>query len=327
MHPKPSKQTQGVRAALSSAFFLGLAPIFGKQAILVGLSPMAVVALRTVFATLLLLMVMFVYRKKYFYIYPAGLMGCFLAGGINGLGSLFYYDALGRIDASLGHLLYLLYPLFVALWMWLDKQPPSHLTVFRLLLALPALFLLTQTGSQPINWIGVGEMLVAAAFYALHLPINQRVLYDMPAPTVTLYTLIAMSLVVLPAQWLSGSSILTPWQGNIRLVPAMAWGAILGLTLMTFLSRLTLFMGVKHLGGMQTALLGLGEILVTVSFAFVWLGERFSPVQWVGALLLIFSLGLVGFEKSPTRQPHGGGWLKWLHSSRLPADLPWQPHE
>jgi drug/metabolite transporter (DMT)-like permease len=96
---------------------------------------------------------------------------------------------------------------------------------------------------------------------------------------------------------------------------------------MTFLSRLTLFMGVKHLGGMQTALLGLGEILVTVSFAFVWLGERFSSVQWVGALLLIFSLGLVGFEKSPTRQPHGGGWLKWLHSSRLPADLPWQPHE
>jgi drug/metabolite transporter (DMT)-like permease len=327
MNNIPSKQTQGIRAALSSAFFLGLAPIFGKQAILVGLSPMAVVALRTVFATILLLVVMFVYRKKYFYIYPAGLLGCFLAGGINGLGSLFYYDALGRIDASLGHLLYLLYPLFVALWMWLDRQPPSHLTVFRLLLALPALFLLTQAGSQPINWIGIGEMLVAAAFYALHLPINQRVLYDMPAPTVTLYTLIAMSLVVLPAQWLSGSSILAPWQGNISTVPILAWGAILGLTLMTFLSRLTLFMGVKHLGGMQTALLGLGEILVTVSFAYVWLGERFSPMQWAGAVLLVFNLGLVALEKSPTRQRQGGGWLKWLHPSRLPADLPWQPHE
>ncbi len=33
-------------------------------------------------------------------------------------------------------------------------------------------------------------MLGAAALYALHLPINQRVLYEVPAPTVTLYTLL-----------------------------------------------------------------------------------------------------------------------------------------
>ena len=39
---------------------------------------------------------------------------------------------------------------------------------------------------------------------------------------------------------------------------------MLGLTLVTFFSRLTLFLGVKHLGGMQTALLGLGELLVTL---------------------------------------------------------------
>ena len=42
-------------------------------------------------------------------------------------------------------------------------------------------------------------MLGAAALYALHLPINQRVLYEVPAPTVTLYTLLAMSAVVVPA--------------------------------------------------------------------------------------------------------------------------------
>ena len=94
------KRNTGVQAALASAVFLGLAPIFGKQAILLGLSPLSVVALRTLLATLLLIVVMLIFKRKYFYIYPAGLLGCLLAGGINGAGSLLYYGSLGRIDAG-----------------------------------------------------------------------------------------------------------------------------------------------------------------------------------------------------------------------------------
>jgi drug/metabolite transporter (DMT)-like permease len=104
-----------------------------------------------------------------------------------------------------------------------------------------------------MDWLGVIEMLVAAALYALHLPINQRVLYDMPAPTVTLYTLIAMSIVVFPAFLISGTR---PEAVDPKIVVPL-----LGLTLVTFLSRLMLFTGVKHLGGMQTALLGLKCLL------------------------------------------------------------------
>ena len=42
-------------------------------------------------------------------------------------------------------------------------------------------------------------MIGAAVLYAMHLPINQRVLYEVPAPTVALYTLLSMSAVVIPA--------------------------------------------------------------------------------------------------------------------------------
>ena len=48
------------------------------------------------------------------------------------------------------------------------------------------------------------------------------------------------------------------------------------MALITFFSRLTLFMGIKHLGGLQTALLGLAELFVTVILAQVWLGEHLS---------------------------------------------------
>ncbi|MBC8504736.1 MAG: EamA family transporter, partial [Chloroflexi bacterium] len=121
-------RTKGITAALTSAVFLGMAPVFGRRAILLGAAPLTVVAIRTVLAALFLLSLIIIFRRQYLYIYPAGLLGCLLAGAINGLGSLFYYSALGRIEAGVGQLLYSFYPLFVALCRFLEKQPPSRLT-------------------------------------------------------------------------------------------------------------------------------------------------------------------------------------------------------
>jgi drug/metabolite transporter (DMT)-like permease len=239
-----------------------------------------------------------------------------LAGWINGLGSLFYYSALGRIDAGVGQLLYSLYPLFLAFWLALDNQHPTRLTWIRLGLALPALLLLVQVhNGEQVDLIGVGQMLIASALYALHLPFNQRVLFDMPAPTVTLYTLIAMSAVVVPTFLFSGA-IQTPEAGS--LVRSFTAGVgryglpVAALTLVTFFSRLTLFLGVKHLGGMQTAILGLGELLITLVFSRWLLGESFSMWQWLGAALLTLSLSLVALDKSPMKARGSGGFLSWL---------------
>lgn len=340
MSPISKNSVRGVTAALGSAFFLGLAPVFGRQAILLGIPSLAVVAIRTSAAALLLLIVMLIFFRRYLYIYPAGLLGCLLAGWINGFGSLFYYFALGRINASLGQLLYSLYPLFLALWLSLDRQPPSRLTIFRLLLVFPAIFLLIQgnhgSGSGPIDLVGVFAMLISSILYALHLPFNQRVLYDMPPQTVTLYTLLAMSAIVIPPFLFSnGEGILgipLATQSTEALAESIAHlgTPLLGLTLVTFISRLMLFTGVKHLGGMQTALLGLSELLVTLVFAHLWLGERFSTGQWVGAALLVMSLALVGLESSDSRKAASGGFLSWLRPSGQSVTSltdTWNPHE
>lgn len=312
--PKNRKKNSGLQAAIASTLFLGMAPVFGKQAILTGFPPLAVVALRTVFAALLLLLVLVIKDRRTLYIYPAGALGCLIAGSINGIGSLMYYSALGRLDASVGQMLYALYPLFVAMWLWLDHQPPSRLTLLRLILAIPGVYLITQSGHNSLDPIGMLLMLGAAVLYALHLPINQRVLFDMPAPTVTLYTLVAMSLVVIPGYLLSGAPALPS--------ASQGWWAVGGLTLVTFLSRLLLFLGVKHLGGMQTALLGLGELLVTIALAYLWIGERLTPLQWLGALALSASLVLVGFENIQQYSPNQSkGWLRWLTSPKLPPDV------
>jgi drug/metabolite transporter (DMT)-like permease len=312
---KPKNKRQiGIQAALASALFLGLSPVFGKQAILWGFDSKAIVAFRAGIAVILLLLLMLIFKRKFFFIYPVGLVGCFLAGAINGIGSLCYYGALERLDASTGQLIYSIYPLFVAVWLMLDKQPMRPLTYLRLFLSLPAIYLVMRTGHGPVDMVGVGLMLTAACLYALHLIINQWVLYEVPAPTVTLYTLLAMSAVVIPVFLVSDRRIPVT-AGGIDFLKT--WWPVLGMALIIFLSRITLFVGVKHLGGIQTALLGLAELIVAVFLSQAWLGERLSPTQWLGAAFLAINLILVGIDRALPEVKRGSGWFAWLHPSKF----------
>lgn len=307
------KHTTGILAAFGSALFLGLSPVFGKLAISQGFSPLAVVALRTSLAAGALLVIVLLFYRSFLYIFPVGLIGCALAGIINGLGSLLYYLALGRLDASIGQMLYSLYPFFVALWFILDHQPPTRLTIFRISLASIAVLLLTNVPGSSVDPIGVLMMIGAAVLYAMHLPINQRVLYEVPAPTVTLYTLLSMSMVVVPVYFLFDR------QWPLQDAP---WSPVFGLTLVTFFSRLALFFGVKKIGGMQTALLGLGELLIAILFSHLWLDENLTALQWLGAAGLGLSLILVTIEKT-TPVHHSGktGWLSWIRAPDMPKEV------
>jgi drug/metabolite transporter (DMT)-like permease len=305
-------RTTGVISSLASALFLGFAPVFGKAAIDLGFSPLFVVAVRTSLAALLLFLIVVIFRRRYLYIFPAGLLGCMLAGMLNGAGSILYYQSLSHLSASVGQLIYSVYPLFVALWLILDNQPPSRLTILRMGMALVAILLLTVQEFSSTDLIGILFMFGASALYALHIPINQRVLYEIPAPTVTLYTLFAMSVVVLPAFLIFDRNITQP---------DSQYGPLIGLTLVTFFSRLTLFLGVKHLGGMQAALLGLAELFVTILASLFLLGEQLTILQWIGASILSLSLLLFGYEKNaPTRR--SGGWLSWISSPKPNITIP-----
>jgi drug/metabolite transporter (DMT)-like permease len=310
------EQKKGILAALSSALLLGLTPIFGKQSILLGFTPLAVVAIRSTIAAFLLLFFLFFFKRSFFYIYPLGLAGCVLAGFVNGVGSIFYYSALSRLDTSVGQLLYSFYPLFVALWLLVDRQSVSRITILRLLIILPGVYLLISNAKQSVDLAGAGLMLAASLLYALHLIINQRVLLEVPAPTVTLYTLISMAITVLIAYSLFSPQL--PAQGT-------SWWPLIALAVITFLARLTLFMGVKNIGGLRTSILGLGELLVTIIISVIWLGDRLSMDQWIGAFLISLNLILATYDKPTPQKRHAHGFLRWLDPpSSHPTDFPYQ---
>lgn len=296
---------QGIAAMLFSATMLGMAPIFGKLALNAGMDTSFLVVLRTTLAALALWLLFGLFARQYLYIYPVGVVACFIAGAINGVGSIMFYLSLNFLDASLAQLLYATNPIILAMLLFLDGQSISRLTIFRLVIGVFAVAMITQGNLQGSALTGVLLMLGGAFMYALHLAVNQQTLRDVPPPTVTLYTLTAMALVVVPFMfWLETPP--SDYTGG-------AWAGLAGLMVVTLLSRLTLFLGVRNLGSVQAALLGLSELVVSLVAAFLLLSESLSTVQWVGAALLMTSVGLVGFERDLGKRQVSRGWLAGLY--------------
>jgi drug/metabolite transporter (DMT)-like permease len=288
-------EIRGMVAAFATPIFLGMAPIFGKLAINGGADPFSVAALRTLIAVAILWVVYATFFPRYIYIYPAGLMGCVVVGFINGVGSLFYYGGLGELDASLVQLLNGMYLPFALLISRLGGLKADRRTLIRVLLALLALAMITGMGDSAVNWTGVGLMLGSALMFAGTLTLSQYVLYEMPSPTVTLYVLTTMAVVVTMV-WLAVGDTMTDGVLEIALPPVFA------LAVTTALSRLAMFSGVKFMGGMQTAVLAITEIGMALLLAYLVLGDRLTALQWGGVGILFTSILLI---RQQDFLPHG----------------------
>lgn len=290
-------QATGIFVALFSATLLGWSPIFGKMAYRTGVDPYTLVALRTLLAALLLWVFYLARWRASIRIGWRDLLGCIAMGAVNGVGSLFYYTGLLRLDASLASLLNSLYPIWVFIFLSASGHEISRVAFVRLALGLAGLYLTTGVGSARPDSLGVMLMLASAASYGWHLVLGQWVLADVEARTVTLYVLTTMAAVVGVARMAGGLEMPFRVQPLAPISP-LGWQAIVGLAIVTALSRLLMFAGLRRLGGAQTALLGITELVTTLLVAFVMLGERLTPAQWIGAAILIASVLLVKREKA-----------------------------
>ncbi|MFN8378354.1 MAG: DMT family transporter [Anaerolineae bacterium] len=275
-----------VAAAILTPVTLGLAPIFGKLAIMDGADPFSVAAVRTVIAAGLLWIGFALFARKYLYIYPAGLLGCIVVGVVNGIGSLFFYSGLGMLDASLVQLLNGMYVVFAVMLARVGGEPVDARTIARVGLAITGILFIAGLGSAPVNWLGVGLMLGCAIMFAGTLVLSQYVMYEMPAQTASVYILTVMAVVVLVA-WVAVGTPMSPTVASAALWPVL----LLGIT--TAASRLLMFASVQVFGSLRTVIFAILEVGVTLILAYFVLGERLTPAQWVGVALMGGSLLLV----------------------------------
>lgn len=257
-----------------------------------GMSPTTMLAVRYLMTALLLAVTLRLWWRDQLIIDRRGLAICLLAGTINGLSTLAYFWGLSRMSASISAMIFTVYPLAVLCILALRGERFTLRGAVRILLGIAGVYLLVVPGGK-IDALGVILVLLAAASFALALVIVQWYLPGYSSMTISFYTAITITVVVSSFWLVQGAEWSFPgWQ---------SWLALIFMTLVgTYLARLAMFKAVSGFGSFQMSLFSPLETLFTITWSILFLGERLTPTQWLGGVLIILSM-LLAFSLAPLR--------------------------
>lgn len=276
---------RGAGLVLISAAGFGVSPVFAKAAYAAGVTVPTMLSVRFAIAAAVLWAVTAWRRPGW---PPRRVL---LAGvGLGAVGyasqSALFFGALARIDASLAALLLYVYPVLVtALAVVLRRETPNRRRLVALGCSAVGVLLLLGTGGGggtggSVAVSGVLLALGAAAMYALYLTIAD----GLPAQ-LDLYLLSAV-VCTAAAVSLGSAGLVT---GSLRAAAEpIGWLWIVLLALVsTVLPVSCLFGGLRAVGAPTAAILSCAEPAVTVALTVVVYGERLSPGQAVGAVVIL----------------------------------------
>ena len=210
----------------------------------------------------------------------------FISGIINGFTIFAWYSSLSLIDASLAVVLgTALFPTMTLLLLALAGEKLTGRKLIRLALVFIGLYFLIAISNTSVSFLGLIYVLIGAFMYAIHLISVQW--YMKPYNTWAMVTIITFgsAFVVVFLWYLNGSPTFVPgWQGWL----VVAYQAVV----LSFLGRAAMYAAIDRIGTGQFALLTPLETVMSLSWAFLFLGERLTQTQWFGAALILLSATL-----------------------------------
>lgn len=212
---------------------------------------------------------------------PAKTVQLMLLGLPIGLTSMFYYQAVQFIPASLGILL-----LFQFTWIGIvaeaiaNKQFPSRLKLGALALLLGGTALAAGVRWESFHLMGTIYGLLAALSYSMFIWINGRVATDVKA--------------VPKSKWMmTGATILIflvyfpDFLFNGKLVDGLLVYGIPLAVFGTIIPPLFFALGVPKIGVGLTSIISAVELPVAVLFSILLLSEPVGWLQWVGVVIIL----------------------------------------
>lgn len=216
-----------------------------------------------------------------------------------GAGSLAFFFALKYAPVSVVTVLLFTYPAMVALLHALGGG--ERLTRPRMVALAATLGGCTLVVGLPgahtrVSPVGVGLALGAAIGYALFTLLTERTVSARPRLVTMTYTF-GISAVSIAAVALFTGESLSPASWTLGL-----WGIITLVVALPTLSAVALFMrGVRELGAPRAALISSLEPLFTIALAAVFLGERLTGVQAIGAVLVVGGIAISDLSDGQVR--------------------------
>ncbi len=306
--PLSSSKTAGLLWALIAAALGGTVGIAGKWLLLYQAGPLPISALRTAIAAASLAVALFLFRRSALDLDRGDLLFFALYGlvGVAGM-YLLYILAVMEIGATLATALFYTYPTAATLLAALFLK--ERLT-WRKALPLPITFLgcilAVGVGSGGgLEWrpAGIAFALLAATAFALYPLLARRALVRYSHWTTLFYSLLFGALwlnllwgTLCPFLSADGRFCGTPPPPNGNSSPF--WGGLLYLALFATIGLyLADLQAIRRLEVRQVGLIGTLEPLITGLLAYLIFREQFTPLQWVGAALILSGVGWLQWER------------------------------
>ncbi|WP_343663999.1 DMT family transporter [Chryseobacterium mucoviscidosis] len=237
-----------------------------------------------------------------------------LAGTSLGCTSLFYYIAVQYINVSIAIVLLMQSVWFsVVVESFLTKKIPNARKIVSVIIVLVGTILATNliNESLDLDWKGIFWGLLAAASYTLtmftsntlatHLPVFRKSIIMLLGGSVVVFAFLFFAQIG-PLHFEGLKSFYLTFTDNTEHIHSFNYSILwkYGLILSLFG---TIIPPILFNVGFPNAGLGLGSIVsslelpVSVTMAFVLLGEKVIFIQWVGIILILFAIVLMNLPK------------------------------
>ena len=276
-----------ILGAVAAATY-GMNPLFALPLYKAGMNPDSVLFFRYLFAIPVLGM-MIVARGRSFKLKRKEVLPLIIMGLLVALSSLALFQSYNYMDVGIASTLLFVYPILVALIMWIAfKEKLTLPTVLCILLALGGIGLLYKSGDgSTLNLTGIILVMISALSYAIYIVgVNQSTLKNLATLSLTFYVLLfGLVLFLVRVDFGQSLRVAETWY---------LWGNLIALSIFpTAISFLCTTQAIQYIGSTPTAILGALEPLTAVFFGVVVFGESLTLRLSCGMLMIILAVTLI----------------------------------
>lgn len=275
---------------ISAALCWGLIGIFSSLAFSQGVEPMEVAFWRACLTWVCFAVQAFIRKETYLDKKDIPLFLVFAVFGVS-LFFISYQFAVKTGGAAFAAVLLYTAPawvVFVAFFVYKEKL--TWIKIMAIALVFTGVVLISKTGGNAASTISIGGIailsgLISGFCYSLY--------YTMGKYFSKKYSSANLFLYVLPL----GALGILPFVDFVHKTP-FAWAALIAVSVIsTFIANYCYYQGLKYLEAGRASIVATLEPLIAAITAYIFLGEYFTPLGYVGAVLILAAVIATIYER------------------------------
>lgn len=276
---------KGFLYAIISALFFGSAGLFVKKGYNENFSPVDLLMLQYIIASILLFFLCLIKYRKNLKISKVMFKRLLIQGALgNTLMTVFFYESFKYLDVAVATMLLFTYPAMVAIAsFFLNKEKISKtklLSIGGTFLGCLMVLNLSEK-SMKLNMTGVLFALLSAVCYSFMNIYAEKIVTDVPGLVITFYTTIFSLAVLFIFNF-----------GFVHKLSSLTSSSVLNAALLALICEIIpltlLYEAIKNIGPVLTSIITSLELPSSALLAFIFLHESLSIIQILGIFLVIF---------------------------------------